>query len=120
MPTTPLIEEGHMIDPPVSVPIVSGTRFAETATPDAEDGDASWEVVVDEQMWAGLEARLEAKLEAKLEANKKELQANKKELQANKKELQANNEKLAKLEANNAKLEAKLDRMLQLLEQRDT
>ena len=33
MPTTPLIDDGHMIDPPVSVPMVSATRLAEAARP---------------------------------------------------------------------------------------
>ena len=28
-PTMPLIDEGHMIDPPVSVPIVKAARLAE-------------------------------------------------------------------------------------------
>jgi hypothetical protein len=36
MPTMPLIEEGHMMEPPVSVPMVSGARFAEAATPEPE------------------------------------------------------------------------------------
>ncbi len=36
MPTTPLIDDGHMIEPPVSVPMVSAARFAEAAVPDPE------------------------------------------------------------------------------------
>jgi hypothetical protein len=36
MPTTPLIDDGHMIEPPVSVPMVSTARFAEAAVPDPE------------------------------------------------------------------------------------
>ncbi len=36
MPTTPLIEAGHMIDPPVSVPMVTVARLAETAQPEPE------------------------------------------------------------------------------------
>ncbi len=36
MPTMPLVDEGHMIDPPVSVPMVSAERLAEAATPDPE------------------------------------------------------------------------------------
>ena len=36
IPTIPLVEEGHMIDPPVSVPMVSADRFADAATPEPE------------------------------------------------------------------------------------
>ena len=36
IPTTPLIEEGHMMDPPVSVPMVRAARLADTATPEPE------------------------------------------------------------------------------------
>ena len=36
IPTMPLIEEGHMIEPPVSVPIVSAARLAAAATPEPE------------------------------------------------------------------------------------
>ena len=36
IPTTPLIDAGHMIEPPVSVPMVSATRLAEAAVPDPE------------------------------------------------------------------------------------
>jgi hypothetical protein len=36
MPTMPLIEDGHMMEPPVSVPIVSAARLAEAATPEPE------------------------------------------------------------------------------------
>ena len=35
-PTTPLIDDGHMIDPPVSVPMVRVARLAEAATPEPE------------------------------------------------------------------------------------
>src|SRR5262245_28063561 len=36
MPTNPLIEDGHTIEPSVSVPIVIAARFAEPAAPDPE------------------------------------------------------------------------------------
>ena len=36
MPTMPFAEEGHTIDPSVSVPIATAHRLAETATPDPE------------------------------------------------------------------------------------
>ena len=36
IPTMPLVDEGHMIDPPVSVPTVSADRFAAAATPEPE------------------------------------------------------------------------------------
>ena len=36
MPTMPLMDEGHMMEPPVSVPMVSAARFAEAATPEPE------------------------------------------------------------------------------------
>ena len=36
MPTTPLLDDGHMIEPPVSVPIVKAARLADAATPDPE------------------------------------------------------------------------------------
>ena len=36
IPTMPLVDEGHMIDPPVSVPMVSADRLADAATPDPE------------------------------------------------------------------------------------
>ena len=36
IPTMPLTEDGHMIDPPVSVPIVSADRLAEPAAPEPE------------------------------------------------------------------------------------
>ena len=36
IPTMPLLEEGHMIEPPVSVPMVKAARLAEAATPDPE------------------------------------------------------------------------------------
>jgi hypothetical protein len=32
----PLIEDGHMMEPPVSVPIVSAAWLAEAATPEPE------------------------------------------------------------------------------------
>src|SRR6185436_2921477 len=35
-PTTPLVTAGEMIEPFVSLPIATGTRFAETATPEPE------------------------------------------------------------------------------------
>ena len=35
-PTTPLMDAGHMIEPPVSVPMVSAARLAAVATPDPE------------------------------------------------------------------------------------
>src|SRR3989304_5816562 len=38
MPTIPLIDDGHMIEPPVSVPMVSAARFAEGGTPEPELG----------------------------------------------------------------------------------
>ena len=36
IPTIPLLEDGHMMEPPVSVPTVSAQRFAEAATPEPE------------------------------------------------------------------------------------
>ena len=36
MPTMPLLDEGHMMEPPVSVPTVSAQRFADAATPEPE------------------------------------------------------------------------------------
>ena len=36
IPTIPLIDEGHMIEPPVSVPIVSAAKLAAAATPEPE------------------------------------------------------------------------------------
>jgi hypothetical protein len=36
MPTTPLVEEGHTIEPLVSVPMARVAKFAETAAPDPE------------------------------------------------------------------------------------
>src|SRR5262245_8243113 len=36
MPTMPVIEDGQMIEPSVSVPIATAQRFAETATPEPE------------------------------------------------------------------------------------
>ena len=36
MPTMPLLDEGHMMEPPVSVPTVSAHRFAEAAAPEPE------------------------------------------------------------------------------------
>ena len=36
IPTTPLIDEGQMTEPFVSVPIASGQRLAETATVEPE------------------------------------------------------------------------------------
>ena len=36
MPTMPLLEDGHMMEPPVSVPTVSAQRFADAATPEPE------------------------------------------------------------------------------------
>jgi len=35
-PTTPVIDDGQMIEPPVSVPTVTAARFAAAATPDPE------------------------------------------------------------------------------------
>ena len=36
MPTMPLLDEGHMMEPPVSVPTVSAHRLAEAAAPEPE------------------------------------------------------------------------------------
>ena len=36
MPTMPLLDDGHMMEPPVSVPTVSAHRFAEAAVPEPE------------------------------------------------------------------------------------
>src|ERR1700683_5225338 len=36
IPTTPLVEDGHTIEPSVSVPMASAHRLAETAAPDPE------------------------------------------------------------------------------------
>ena len=36
IPTMPLVEDGHTMEPSVSVPIASAQRFAETAAPDPE------------------------------------------------------------------------------------
>jgi len=36
MPTTPLIAEGHTIEPSVSVPIAAVEKFAETPPPEPE------------------------------------------------------------------------------------
>src|SRR6266508_756089 len=36
MPTTPLVEEGHTIEPSVSVPRATADRLADTAAPDPE------------------------------------------------------------------------------------
>ena len=36
MPTIPLLDDGHMMEPPVSVPTVSAHRFADAATPEPE------------------------------------------------------------------------------------
>ena len=36
IPTIPLLEEGHMMEPPVSVPTVSAQRLAEAAVPEPE------------------------------------------------------------------------------------
>ena len=36
MPTIPLAEDGHTIEPSVSVPMASAHRFADTAAPDPE------------------------------------------------------------------------------------
>ena len=36
IPTRPLIDDGQMIEPSVSVPTATAHRFAETATPEPE------------------------------------------------------------------------------------
>ena len=36
MPTMPFIDDGHMMDPLVSVPIVMAARLADAATPEPE------------------------------------------------------------------------------------
>ena len=36
IPTTPLVEAGHTMEPSVSVPMASAHRLAETAAPDPE------------------------------------------------------------------------------------